>query len=330
MINFSDGISHLYLRGLSEVTHDIKTGLNDWLVDGKEYFAIQDQLINDFTISTFDMNTFFRPYAYDINRLSCAAMESLNDIQPNTLSPKFFGWAITKYYYSAFFSAHSILKMTGNSISNINHLSINKVCELSRTRGYSANNLNSGLYSMAINPANNTFRFFKDKQYDDSHQGLWLRFLHFLESSKAGINGQLLQEDAELVVAKIDELILALKNWNSLKGSWLSKIRNQANYSQDFGIWYPYKNFKKEITDVQKFISLCKNDPMAIDIQSYRGMDLIYFVRTCQLINSINFNIQSDLMKKHSMNKSFVKSGIFAYQNKYLNKSEHNTGFVKS
>ncbi len=328
MIDFSSGLSHLFQQGLSEVSIDSRYGINYWLTEGKEYFAIQDQLSNEFTISSFDLNDFLKPYAHDINRLSCAAMESLNDISVDDITPKFFGWILTKYYYSAFFSAHSILRITGNCLSNINSQSTDRVRKLTRTRGYADGNLSAGTFSIFINRGNNTYRFLKEGQYADSHKGLWLRFLDFLKSSKNGIYSQMIQADAQLIVDKIDELIMALTNYSLHNGSWLSVIRNKVNYSHDYGVWFPYKGFTKELNDIIRCQSVCKENPLTIDLNLYRGKDLIYFVRTCQLINSINFNLQVNMLSKNSANKSFLLQGIFEYQNKYIKKSIHNNGFV--
>jgi hypothetical protein len=321
MISFSDGLRHLYQQGLSEITTEVSQGVNKWLSEGKDYYPFQDLLQNDFTLTTFDLNLFLQALAFDINRLSCASIESLNDIQQNSITPKFLGWIITKYYYSAFFSASSILRITGNSLLNMENNSLNKIRELTRTRGFLVRNISSGLYCLSINPANNTFRFFKDSQYDDSHKGLWLKFLHFLVNNKNCAFSHILQSDAQLIEDKIDELILAITNSNNSNGNWLSTVRNSVNYSQNFGIWYPYKGFSNELIDIINYQNLCKINPLKIDLTRFRGKDLLYFVRTCQLINAINFDLQKDLVKRNSLNKSFLLHGVFAYQKKYLKKN---------
>ena len=328
MIDFSDGIRHLYMPGIHQISTDLKTGLNGWLSLGRDYIIPNNLVNHSFSVLTFEFVDFLRAYVYDINRLSSAALESINDISEDIVSPKFYGWIITKYYYSAFFSAHSILKLTGNSLSNIETSSINKVKELARSYGLSYGTLNSGLYCISCNANINQCDFVKDPKYDDSHKGIWLKFLHFLIHAQTSVYGSLPLSDAQLIADKLEELQDALTNYGCTGGHWLSRIRNSVNYSQSHGIWYPYSNYSRGSENILKYQVLCKENPLDIELASFRGKELLYFVRACQLINSINFNIQKDLVKRHSENKSFLLRGIFEYHSKYLKRSIHNNGLI--
>lgn len=328
MPNFSAGVRHLYVPGLNEVTYNIDMGINSWLGIGRNYYVDCDQGTNDFTIRTYEYSDFIRPYAFDINRLSCAAMESINDIQRDTVSPKFLGWILTRYYYSAFFSAHCILKISSHCLSGISSDSLSKVVSATRNYGYTTGNQNKGQYNIVINSANNSFAFFKDPIYDNSHEGLWRRFLDFWIGMQPGIYGQLPQQDAQLISDKIDELREALGHWGSNGGNWLSRVRNEVNYSQSYGTWFPYKNHEKDWDKIYDMQDSCKKKPLDINLRSFRGKDLLYFVATCQLINAMSFDLLIDLRNSHPENKSFVNNGIIQYQKKYLKSSSYNDGLV--
>lgn len=317
MISFSDGIKHLYLPKINEVSQSISSGLNHWLSHSSDYFVSSNHPNNDFTIGTYDYFDFLKPYSFDINRLSCASTESLRDIERKPWQAKFIGWNITKLYYSAFFSAHCILKITGNSLASIEQTSINKVRSVTNLYGHSFGNLNTGLYCISVNGSCNTFRFHKDPQYDNSHEGLWKCFLHFLLNSQNGIYGQLPQNEAQNVIDKMNELANALRNWSSQSGNWLSRVRNLVNYSQSYGAWFPYKDYVAEYDRLYSFLNLHKENPLTIDLSSFAGKDILYFVRTCQLINAISNDLLSDLESKHPNNKSFVKTGIKQFENLY-------------
>jgi len=276
MINFADGLKHLYLPKINEVSQNISFGLNDWLTQGSDYFVSSNHPNNDFTIGTYEYFDFLKPYSFDINRLSCASTESLRDIERKNWQAKFIGWNITKLYYSAFFSAHCILKITGNSLSNIEQNSINKIRSITSAYGHSYGKLNTGLYCIAVDNINNKFRFYKDPQYDNSHEGLWKYFLHFLINSQNSIYGQLPQGEAQQVIDKINELVNALTNWNSQNGNWLSRIRNSVNYSQSHGVWFPYKDYKAEYDRLYSFLNLHKENPLKIDLATFAGKDILY------------------------------------------------------
>jgi hypothetical protein len=317
MINFSDGLKHLYLPKLNEVSQNITFGLNNWLSQGSDYFVSSNHPTNDFTIGTYDYFDFLKPYSYDINRLSCASMESIRDIERKNWQAKFIGWNITKFYYSAFFSAHCILKITGNSLSNIEQSSINKIRSITTSYGYTYGNINTGLFCISVDSLNNSFRFHKDPQYDNSHEGLWKYFLHFLINSQNSIYGQLPQAEAQQLVDKINELATALRNWNSQSGNWLSRVRNLVNYSQSYGVWFPYKEYIAEYDRLYSFLNLHKTNPLTIDLHSFIGKDILYFARTCQLINAIANDLLTDLESKHPANKSFIKTGVKQFENLY-------------
>lgn len=317
MINFADGLRHLYLYKLNEVDQNTSVGLNNWLTDGSLYYVSQNQLQNDFTVQTYDYFAFLEPYSHDINRLSCASIESIRDIERKNWQAKSIGWNITKFYYSAFFSAHCILKIVGNSLTNIDQSSIDKVRRITSSYGFTYQNINTGLYCISTNHQTNAFRFHKNPLYDNSHEGLWKYFIHFFTTSQNSVYGQLPQAEAQLIVDKMNELLKAMKNWNSQNGNWLSRVRNLVNYSQVYGVWFPYKEYNKEYDKVYSFLTLHKDNPLNIDLNSYAGRDLLYFVRTCQLINAIANDLLADLESRHPDNRSFIKKGVRQFQNLY-------------
>lgn len=328
MLNFSDGLRHLYVAKINEVSFDISHGINHWLTDGKDFLTTQDAINNDFTITTYNLNDFLKPYCSDINRLSCAAIESLNNIDQHPKSPKSLGWTITKYYYSAFFSAHCILRILGHAVANIQDISLAKVKRVISNYGFTHGNLNSGQYCVTVNPSLNSFRFNKNPIYDNSHEGLWRAFLDLLNELGPEIFNNLPQSDAVKLTDQIDNLKDALVYWGSNGGNWLSRIRNQVNYSQDYGVWFPYTNYETMLDTILTYQSLSKQNATLIDIKKDKGKDLLYFVKACQTINAINFELLIDLKARHPLNKSFVLNGIIKYHRLFLNKTTFNTGLI--
>lgn len=317
MLTVSDGLQHLYLYKLNEVGIPIEKGVNTWLAEGSEYLTINDNPEKEFTINTYDHALFLKPYAFDINRLACASLESLRDIQKNDWQPKFLGWNMTKFYYSAFFSAHCILRITGNAILNIEKNAIDKVKKITKEYGHAIEKVQPGYHCLDIDHTRNSYRFYKDSSLDESHKGLWKRFKTFLEANKVTIFTQLPQAEALKVADKIKELEDAISNWNS-NGAWLSRVRNDVNYSQSYGIWFPYKDFIPDYHKIYDYLDLNVQNPMSIDLASFRGKDLLYFVRTCQLINAICFDMLKDLKSRHPSNRSFINSGFLKFYNLYL------------
>jgi uncharacterized phage infection (PIP) family protein YhgE len=136
-------------------------------------------------------------------------------------------------------------------------------------------------------------------------------------TTQNSVYGQLPQAEAQQVIDKLNDLISALKNWNSQNGNWLSRIRNSVNYSQTFGVWFPYKEYIKEHDQICQNLDLHFKNPLEIDLNSFQGKDLLYFVRTCQLIHAISFDLLNDLASRHPSNRSFIKNGIMKFKNLY-------------
>ena len=247
---FSAAFRPSYVPKLNEISFRNLNSLNDWLIEGKNYYIPNNHPSNEIIICVNDLSDFLRPHAFEINRLSCASIESINDINSSDFSPKFLGWNITKYYYSAFFSAHCILKVLNKGVSNIENNTIDKIKRITTTCGYFYSSINSGLYCIDINSHTRSIRFFKNNRYGDNHEGLWRLFLDFLNEFKIKVYSVLPVFEAECVNEKIEELIEGLCFWGSNGGNWLSRIRNTINYSHKFGVWFPYEGYIKDYEQI--------------------------------------------------------------------------------
>lgn len=322
MLSISESIRQYYLPALYSATYpNPKIGLNAWLANGKDYFISQSSPAGEFIISTYQSSDFLSSYTFDINRLSCAAFESVHDIKTSSVDSNSFGWQLIKLYYSAFFSAHSILRLANRGVANIDGKSIAKIQQIANIYSHSCVGVSAGAHCMTLDTTNNNFIFSKNAAYSDSHTGLWLRFLHFLEEiitdrSHTAIVNFVPSDIAQGTIAKIEELIEAISS-HGLKGSWLSKIRNSVNYSQEHGTWYPYKELTRERAAIFQTDFYTKS-PFEVILKPDRGREIIYFIKACQLIICICYDALNDVYTRNGDNKSFVKAGLIKYLN-YIN-----------
>jgi hypothetical protein len=296
-----------------------KIGLNAWLTIGKDYFVSQTNPLGEFAVGTYQSANFLSSYTYDINRMSCAAFESVHDIKYSSIDSNSFGWQLIKLYYAAFFSAHSILRLTNRGVANIDGKSSVKLQQIANIYSHSVAGINSGAHCITLDTTNNNFVFSKNAAYSDSHAGLWLKFLHFLEEivkdkSHTAIINFVPSSDAQDTIAKIEELKDAISN-HGLKGSWLSKIRNSINYSQEYGTWYPYKDLTSERAAIFGQPNFYTKNPFEIMLKPDRGREILYFIKTCQLIICICYDALMDIYTRNGDNKSFVKAGLVKYLN---------------
>src|SRR5690349_5535781 len=124
-----DSIRPFWLPGLNDVSGRVGKGLGGWIRDEdfQIYSPIQPTV---FTLAVADASPLVIAYAGDLNRFATASIESAVSIARIGNLSRSTAWAIIKSYYSAFFAAHSILRMLGVAVSRLDGhqvQSINKI-----------------------------------------------------------------------------------------------------------------------------------------------------------------------------------------------------------
>jgi hypothetical protein len=337
-LRFSDGVRHLYIPTINTISSTPVNGLRFWLANSNNFFIISST--NDcFEINFYDSNEILSHWASDINRLSCASIETVTNIKESSYNKKFLAWNLINYYYSSFYSAHSILKALSFGLIQIDSLIINNFKRINNAFGQALPSISSGMYCVNFNITRKTAIFYKVGRYDDSHRGLWQRFSDFLNVlsgisivtgtydagciAKRQLNDPyplsvypyLSKVDANSIIAKIDALKKILNSNGDF--NWLSKVRNLVNYNHAYGVWFPYKSYQKQYDKVLALNNLYNDNPMSSNFDMTVENELIKFVKACQFINAINFDILNDLLNRHPENKSFLRSGFVAYNKLY-------------
>lgn len=126
-------------------------------------------------------------------------------------------------------------------------------------------------------------------------------------------------QDALQSINRLDEL----KNNLNIRGdsNWLSGIRNIVNYNHGLGSWFPYQNSFTSYKNVVKLKRLCYENFLSDKFNTNIEDILIRYVRTCQLINSLNFDILCDLKERNPVGKSFLLDYVFRFYSEYCEKN---------
>lgn len=109
-VKFADCSRHLYVPKLNAINKVSRFGMRTWLI-GSENFQVISSNDNWVEICYYDENEVLEALASDISRLSCAFLESVANVAESKITNKFVAWNLVQYYYAAFYSAHSILKI---------------------------------------------------------------------------------------------------------------------------------------------------------------------------------------------------------------------------
>ena len=334
-IDITDGIRQFYIPKLNTISKSADVSLRRWLASRDSFIPAYIGPGDSFELLFYDISALLSCVASDISRLSCASIESLNSINESMESRKFLAWDLVKYYYSAFFSAHSTLKICGFGLIQLDHEIVCNIKRRASTLGVTFPSISQGVYCFRTDVIASKVTFFKVSRYDDSHKGLWHRYIDFLnvlsgvsvetenldsncirknESGKRPqkcVYSQVPLADAETIVTRIDELKTAINRRGD--SNWLSTIRNTINYNHAYGVWFPYKRFEESHYQLLSFKDLYFLSPLDEKLGIDSTTDLLAFVKCCLLVNSINYSLLVDLGKRHPEKKSFLLYGPFSY-----------------
>ena len=262
----------------------------------------------EFTLDVYSHELLLLPYAYDINRMAASAFESMHGIAPDTDLPKSVGWLIIRSYYSAYFAMHALLRLFGVSCTQFDANESRAITEVARM--YSLQNGNttaSGYYKCHYNIDKAQIYC---KQLSNTHQDVWKLFYDLIDGLATQVaSSDFLKKDREFVIEYLFKLREGLSFRKTLSGgNWLSKVRNEVNYTHSMGAWFPYVNSTDEQEKMFRLTQLWKQAPSEEIIQSHlTKCDQLLFVSTCVSMVSLCHSLLSDL---HNINGDiFLKHG---------------------
>ncbi|CAK1830682.1 conserved hypothetical protein [Vibrio crassostreae] len=284
-----------------------------WIAN-KSYKMTTPLQSKDFVLDVYSHEQLLVPYAYDINRMAASSFESMHGISPDTGLPKSVGWLIIRCYYSAYFAMHAILRLFGVSCSQFDANESRAVTDIARM--YSLQNGNtaaSGYYKCQYDV--HTSQVYC-KQLNNTHQDVWKSFYELIDELATKVSSaDFRKKDRDYVIEylfKLREGLSCRKTLNN--GNWLSKVRNEVNYTHSMGAWFPYSSSPDEHEKMFRLTQLWKQAPSEEIIKSHLTQcDQLLFVSTCVSIVSLCHALLFDL---HDINKNiFLKHGAIRLAN---------------
>lgn len=164
-ISFSDCVRHLYIPKLNQVEKTFSYGIREWL-NRNDHYIVAETGVNYIKIVYYDELELLSTLSYDISRLSCAFLESIINVQESKVNDKFLAWALIQYYYSAFYSAHSILKILGFGLVQLDNIIINKLHSKANIGGIAWQlQVKQGVYCVYFNVQNQEIVLYNIKNH---------------------------------------------------------------------------------------------------------------------------------------------------------------------
>lgn len=313
ILDFAGLFRNFWAYGLNEIETPSQIDLKGWILNGSDYQIHSPINSDNFIISTYSRENFLLPISKDCNRFNCSAIESVVKCSDQSILPNSVSWLLLRQYYAAFYSAHSILRMLGKSltqIDNIHKQKIEQIADLYLQRN--GVNINAGYYMVEYR-SNDRQIFFKKattSSSSGSHKVLWKIFGEELKY----INNTTLSNPSTQViqntVIKIEDLLYNLSYISSPNYRWLSTVRNEINYQHKYNVWFPNKLNSKELKAILSTKNSWNDKPEKIELKNLTGQELLRFSNTCKFIIALCIEVSLDMHGRSSSEASFHKMGI--------------------
>lgn len=249
-----------------------------------------------------------RYFSHEADRFASAAFESLDfDFNGEGLS-RSIGWILIRTYYSAFFAVHSLLRISGWSCTRLTTNNINFVNnEISSIHPESPIQ-KGGLYLLKSNDNGVEISCTKlDSNQGGSHEILWGTLRSFLKNITTNIlqDGDANDPNILLTTQTIDSFLSFIDK----KGgdAWFTRVRNNLNYSHQYGAWFPYKgstcDAPRVYNSIQKWTS-----PPEYNLPNIKSDELIQFTEACSFLISLCSLSIKDLAYRSPSNSPFRQS----------------------
>ena len=223
-------------------------GFNKWVTVGAYEPALSEN--GELLLKRIDIESFTRVVSFDYERFALAAQESRIVALSERENLGAVSWPLLKQYYSAFFSAHAIMRSRGAGIVNIGREQSNVLTSTLKSYLGPENKFSKGWYYFSISkgkqdaPGEVTITFTTSKDGSGAHEGFWKAFVQYLQvqAEQAVIEGLPDNQDFVSCALKIKSSIM------SGESVWISKIRNEINYHHEHSSWMPIS--KKSISNM--------------------------------------------------------------------------------
>jgi hypothetical protein len=305
-----------WIPGIHTITGHQLAGIQSWITSEK--FQIYSPVRLESTILNFSPdNSPVAAFAGDASRMASASIESIEGISPSPALPKSIGWLLIRVYYASFFAGHAILRMLGRSCSQLDQAQLESLDTVAELFGQQNEALTRGLYLCTFDASAKAVTLSKmDSTGQGSHGAMWRTLYGALgdistDLLASGLPARVVQP----VSGKLIELREALSQRGTGNGTWLSFVRNRANYQLSFGAWFPYTDRLKYYEKLFESLAMWRRDPLDISIWLQEGRELQRFVDTCVCLVAICRAMSEDMAARCPKGKPFHGFGCLAVIN---------------
>lgn len=183
-------------------------------------------------------------YAFEAARFASAALESYSTARARWNDPEDrdgLAWKLVSLYYSAYYSAHAILRLSGVTVTHIESWSRLEAefKTLYQSTGTPSLGLEGGYHVLTLDGSGTSLLITKAKvdAKHGSHTALWREFKQLADTSYANntLNTSLHQAAVGAYSQKLTAMLLI--DGTQCSWPWMPVIRNHINYRLPDQIW---------------------------------------------------------------------------------------------
>lgn len=255
--------------------------------------------------------------ASDCCRLACASFQSIAMVTNGGIHRDTIAWDMVKLYYAAFYAGHAIIRLLGESCSYFDHTHVSIITKVADSTDKTPPfQIESGAYHCIVNSAITGLKCKRVRgAVGGAHVSFWNIFGTCSQAAAKGIlHGPLNATEAREVFLRLDLLNRVLRANGAVGHNWLSVIRNDLQYRQRFGVWFPAQINKRDRDFLARLANQWTRDPMKIDLQIDRVKPLNQFVSACTFLVALCRILLLRISERSTVGqRSFVNYGPLAF-----------------
>lgn len=305
----SDVLRPYYIDGLAGISGVTHTTFKEWIETAPQILDSYDAVSKQFTFYIGDKDSLLRTVAFDISRMTIATFESICDISSEYEIPRSTAWPLIRAYYAAFFAAHTLLRILGCGVVQLERSQSDKLTAALKFHANPPNaSIGDGLHLVIFNKGLSSFSI--QKLNNGSHEDTWSVLAELLNKvSKEFLldKNPVSQQKKQLFFSQLDELVKIMKSHPCHhRANWLSKLRNEVNYQHKHGAWYPHeksKNFRENVFDN---LNVWHKGPKLVINDKAHYLDK--FTQACTFLVALVRELIYDISSRNPYDDSFLKT----------------------
>jgi hypothetical protein len=305
-----DALQPFLITQLSEVRgRQDNAALTDLIIDRRSPYRLSaDPDKQQISLDFQSRDPILTALACDCNRFSTAAFQTMSLAKSDAKGSTSLPWDMIRLYYSSFYSGHAVLRLLGEACCFLDARHAARLSEFADAIGLDVGfSLTGGTYrcSIATDLKSLTFSKGPGKQ-GNTHEMFWKIFsLRLNHCAQAILTGGTPQRDAQAAFDKLESFSSLLRRGGS--DGWLSSIRNEIQYRQSHGVWFPSSINKSERGVIDRNIGRWPNDPMTTPLTA-RGT-LNDFIACCTFVIGLLRSLLARIVELSMSKKCFLNFG---------------------